>query len=136
MIHDDKPPLDIAYGAFLEHHGIKGMKWGVRRGRSGRSGSSTGTKRSRKVVPPLPKMSPEKKAKLAKAGKAGLHIAVAASGHATALNVLHGVGHVTSGDIHRANQKLYPNDDFVQSFLRDMQTGSRIRSEGRHKSGF
>lgn len=31
MIHTDKPPLD---NALLEHHGVKGMRWGVRGARS------------------------------------------------------------------------------------------------------
>lgn len=40
MLHDDKPVLDEN---LLEHHGVRGMKWGVRRDRS--TGSSGGVLR-------------------------------------------------------------------------------------------
>lgn len=53
MFHDEKPPLD---NALLEHHGIKGMKWGVRKDRSGpallpgaRSSMKVGNKVGQKI---------------------------------------------------------------------------------------
>lgn len=45
MILDDKPPLDEA---LLEHHGIKGMRWGVRR--KSTPGDHSNFKRNAKIV--------------------------------------------------------------------------------------
>jgi hypothetical protein len=45
VILDDKPPLDEA---LLEHHGIKGMRWGVRR--KSTSGDHSNFKRNAKRV--------------------------------------------------------------------------------------
>lgn len=45
IMNDVNPPLD----EILEHHGIKGMKWGVRRQRSGESSGSSSSRKKTAV---------------------------------------------------------------------------------------
>lgn len=56
--------MELTYDSYLEHYGVKGMKWGVRK------------KRNRSDTPKKPrsKMSPEKKKKILKGVAAGVAI--------------------------------------------------------------
>lgn len=109
---------------FLEHHGIRGMKWGVRRRRSASSGSSS---RANKKATGSPRPSDEGRAARKILDKQKQHGTVALTNHELrTVNARVKLEQEFNKHTPPAKTKLKKGEDYANTFIKAVDTGVKV----------
>jgi hypothetical protein len=139
----EKPPPSLSQSEitqehilnFIEHHGVKGMRWGVRKGRSGGGGSSdVGTERTRFGKSPKRLSSTELEARIRRMENEkkynSLNKRDVGPGQAMAAKVLHDSGNKIAKTL-VTNTSLHLIGKLIEKQTKNAELGKKLTKTGK-----